>query len=329
MDRKLDQLLFFLIENMTVVVSGEKMARDLDVSHSTVVRWVEKLRAERVEIKGEPFTGYRLLRLPDVLLPQLIRSRLRTETFGKALYHFFRVDSTNAFANRLLTHEKQAPHGAVIVAETQTAGRGRMGRSWYSEPESGLYVSVLLRPGIPSNLAPLMTLGAAVSVHDAIERQTELDVDIKWPNDLLIRDKKVCGILGEMQAEVDLVKAMVVGVGVNVNHQQLPDDIRDRATSLRLESGRKQSRIEILVDFLEDFENLYHRFKAKGPTVIIDQWTRRSSFAKGRKIEVNDGMRTIRGVTCGLNPLGALRIEQDNGEIAEAFSGDVARWDCL
>src|SRR5689334_16179339 len=135
MDRKLDELLYALTQNMTIAISGEKLARDLSVSHSTLVRWVDKLRQAGIEIRGELFTGYRLMRLPDVLLPQLIRPRLRTAMVGLTFFHFYSVDSTNAFASRLLAHGRKVPEGAVIVAESQTAGRGRLGRSWHSERE--------------------------------------------------------------------------------------------------------------------------------------------------------------------------------------------------
>jgi BirA family biotin operon repressor/biotin-[acetyl-CoA-carboxylase] ligase len=327
MDRKLDELLYALMQNMTIVVSGEKLARDLEVSHSTLVRWIEKLRQAGIEIRGELFTGYRLVRLPDVLLPQLIRPRLRTNTLGKNLYHFFTVDSTNAFAARLLAHGRRVHDGTVVVAEAQTAGRGRLGRSWYSEPESGLYFSMLLRPRVPPSLAPLFTLATAVAMHDAIERDTRLAVDIKWPNDLLVERKKIGGILAEIQAEVDLVKMMIIGVGLNVNHERMPPDIAEIASSLRIASGRIQSRIEIFVEFLEDFENLYSEFVRKGPAAVIERWSRDSSFAEGRRLEVNDGVRTISGVTRGLNPLGALRIEQKDGRVEEVYSGDVVHWE--
>jgi BirA family biotin operon repressor/biotin-[acetyl-CoA-carboxylase] ligase len=323
MDRKLDELLYSLMQNMTIAVSGEKLARELGVSHSTLVRWVDKLRAAGVEIRGELFSGFRLLRLPDVMLPQLIRQRLRTQSFGRTVYHLYRTDSTNAFAARLLSHGHKVPDGTVVLAEMQTAGRGRLGRSWHSESESGLYLSLILRPRVPSSLAALFTLAAAVAMHDAIERYTRLAVDIKWPNDLLADGRKVCGILAEIQAEVDLVKTLIVGVGVNVNHQTLPAEIAHRATSLRIASGRIQSRLEVLAEFLEDFEKLYQDFEANGPGAIIDQWTRNSSFANGRRIEINDGVRRIRGMTRGLNPLGALRIEQDDGRIEDVYSGEV------
>jgi BirA family biotin operon repressor/biotin-[acetyl-CoA-carboxylase] ligase len=327
MERKLDELLFSLMQNMTIAVSGEKLAHDLGVSHSTLSRWIDKLRATGIEIRGELFTGYRLLRLPDVVLPQLLRPRIRTREIGRNLYHFYTIDSTNAFASRLMAHGHKVPHGTLVVSESQSAGRGRLGRSWHSQPESGLYFSLIVHPRIPPSLAPLLTLGTAVALHDTIERHTNLDVDIKWPNDLLINGRKVCGILAEMVAEVDMVKTMIIGVGLNVNHQDFPEDLAGRATSLRIASGRMVSRIEILLEFCEDFERLYSEFDAKGPDAIISPWLRSSSFANGRKIEINDGVRVLKGTTRGLNPLGALKIEQNDGRLEEVYSGDVVHWE--
>ena len=326
MDRKLDELLFALMQNMTIAVSGEKLARDLGVSHSTLSRWIDKLRDAGVDILGELFTGYRLTRLPDVMLPQLIRPRVLTQSLGKHILHFFTVDSTNAFASRLLTHGRHVAHGTLVIAESQTAGRGRLGRSWHSEQGSGLYFSLVIRPKVPPGFAPLFTLGTAVALHNAIERSTALRVDIKWPNDLLVGGKKICGILAEMQAEFDRVNSLVIGVGLNVNHTTLPPDIAGRATSLRIASGRVHSRIELLVDFLEEFESLLTRFESTGPLAIIDSWTRQSSFAYGRQLKVNDGFRVIDGITRGLNPFGALRLETQDGKIEEVYSGDVVSW---
>ncbi len=326
MDRKLDALLFQLLQNMTIAVSGEKLARDLQVSHSTLVRWIEKLRAAKVEIRGELFTGYRLTRVPDVLLPQLIRPRLRTKTLGRTLYHFYSVDSTNAFALRLLAHGRNVPDGTVVLAESQTAGRGRLGRSWHSELESGLYLSMVLKPVISPSLAPLFTLGCAVALHHAVQRVTRLEPNIKWPNDLLVGGRKVAGILAEIQAEVDRIHYLVLGAGLNVNHTVFPEDIRERATSLRLVSGHPHSRLEILIDFLEQLEALLERFQTAGPGAIVSEWTRHSSFAEGRHVEVVDGFRTVEGTTRGLNPFGALRVETGTGRVEELYSGEVRRW---
>jgi len=327
MERKLDDLLFALMQNMTIAVSGEKLARDLGVSHSTLVRWIDKLRDAKVEIRGELFTGYRLTRIPDVVLPQLLRPRLRSSRLGKTFYHFYSVDSTNAFAMRLLSHGRSVPDGTLILAEAQTAGRGRMGRTWHSEPEAGLYLSLVLRPDISPTFAALITLGCAVALHNAVERQTGLNADIKWPNDLLVDGKKVAGILAEIQADLDRIHVLVVGVGLNVNHGALPQDLAERATSLKLVSGHPHSRLDILLDFLEQFEALIDRFHAEGPEVIVAEWTRHSSFAFGRRVQIVDGSRTVEGVTKGLNPFGALRVETQEGQIQELYSGEVRNWE--
>lgn len=327
MDRKVDELLFALMQTMTIAVSGEKLARDLGVSHSTLVRRVEKLREAGAEIRGELFTGYRLTRIPDIILPQILRPRLRTSTFGRSFFHFYAVDSTNAFALRMLAHGRSVPDGALILAESQTAGRGRMGRSWHSEPEHGLYFSLVLRPQMPPSVAPLFTLGCAVAMHHAVEKNTQLKVDIKWPNDLLVDGKKIAGILAEIQADTDRIHALVVGVGLNVNHPELPADISQRATSLRLASGRPQSRLDILVEFLDQFESLVDRFRTSGPSVVVSEWMQHSSFAGGRRVEISDGFRTVRGVSCGINSVGALRVETAPGTIEEIYSGDLIQWE--
>jgi BirA family biotin operon repressor/biotin-[acetyl-CoA-carboxylase] ligase len=323
MDRKLDALLYALTENMTIAVSGEKLARDLGVSHSTLARWVEKLRAAGAEIRGELFTGYRLTRIPDILLPQFIRPRLRTLRLGKTIYHFYSVDSTNAFVSRLIGHGSRIPDGTVVIAETQTAGKGRMGRVWHSARESGLYFSLVLRPAIPSRLVPLLSLAVATALHDAIERLTGLDVDIKWPNDLLTGGRKAAGILAEAHGEIDRVSTVIMGIGVNVNHSEFPPEISSIATSLRMASGRAQSRLELLTVFLELLEPLLTRFETEGPAVIAAEWSSRSSFAQGRRIRVLDGARTLDGVTRGLNNFGALMLQTDTGGVEEIYSGHV------
>lgn len=315
-----------LCRNMTVPVSGEKLAAELGCSHSSIARLVDRLRKRGVEIQGEPFAGFRLMRLPDVILPEHLSQRRHTGHLGREIHHLYDVDSTNRYAAGLLSGGNRPRHGTVILAEHQTAGKGRLGRRWESPPGKGLYLTIVLCPEIPSNLAPLMTLAAAVAAHETVERVTGLDVDIKWPNDLLVGRRKISGILCELHAELDRVRYVTVGIGINVNQDQFPEEIRESATSLSIETGRSWSRIEVLLDFLAAFERLYTRFESRGPAVVTEGWTRASSFASGREIEVNDGVRTIRGVTEGLSVLGALRIRVEGGGIEEVSSGDVIRW---
>src|SRR5215471_8580552 len=201
-DRRIAALLNLLAENATIVISGARIAREIGVSRSTVWRWVNRLRELGVRVKGEQHTGYFLEKVPDILTPDMLRQRLKGSLFGKRIYHFFKVDSTNRVALDL-GHAGE-PEGTVIIAEEQTAGRGRAGRSWHSERASGLYMTVLLRPKISPMQAPLLTMMAGLSAQAAIQARTGLEVDLKWPNDLMLDGKKLGGILTEMYADTTL-----------------------------------------------------------------------------------------------------------------------------
>src|SRR3984957_13817466 len=229
-DRRIAALVTLLAENATIVISGARVAREIGVSRSTVWKWVERLRELGVRVKGHPRTGYFLERVPDILTADMVRQRLKGSLFGKRIYHFFKVDSTNRVALDL-GHAGEA-EGAVVLAEEQTAGRGRAGRSWHSERTAGIYVTVLLRPAISPLNAPLITMLAGLAVRDAVLEVTGLAPDLRWPNDLLMAGKKFCGILPEMHAEPDRVHFLVIGIGVDVNHASMPAELAGIATSL-------------------------------------------------------------------------------------------------
>src|SRR5574337_950494 len=251
-DRRIDALLTLLADNPMIVISGAKIAREIGVTRSTVWDWVQKLRSLGVKVKGHPRTGYQIERVPDVLAPNLIRRCLRDTPFSRRIYHFFKTDSTNTVAMQL-GHDGE-PHGAVILAEEQTAGRGRLGRSWHSEKSSGIYLTVLLRPPLSPAQAPLLTLLAGLAARDSVVEQTGLLPDLRWPNDLLLNCRKFCGILTEMHAEPDDVHFVVVGIGSNGNHARMPTELEKIATSLRMESRRSHSRLEVLVKLLRHLD---------------------------------------------------------------------------
>src|SRR5438270_5817054 len=195
-DRRVAGLLRLLAQNATIVISGARIAREIGVSRSTVWRWVERLRELGVKVKGQAATGYFLEKVPDILTADELKRRLKGSLFGRRIYHFFKTDSTNRVAFEL-GHAGE-PEGTVVLAEEQTAGRGRAGRSWHSERATGIYVSLLLRPKISPVQAPLLTMMAGLSAHTAIQAQTGLRPDLKWPNDLMLNGKKLGGILTEM-----------------------------------------------------------------------------------------------------------------------------------
>src|SRR5256885_10926349 len=244
-DRRLASLLTLFANNATIAISGARIAKEIGVSRSTVWRWVERLREVGVRVKGKPNTGYFLERVPDILTPDMLRQRLKGSMFAKRIHHFFRIDSTNRVAMEL--GYAGEPEGAVILAEEQTAGRGRAGRSWHSERAAGIYVTLLLRPKISPVQAPLLTMMAGLSAYTAIHAQTGFQPDLKWPNDLILNGKKLGGVLTEMHAETTLVRFVIVGIGINVNQETFPSELNCVATSVRVETGKNQSRLELLV----------------------------------------------------------------------------------
>ncbi len=321
-DRRIDALLALLAENSLMVISGAKMAREIGVTRSTVWRWVEKLRSLGVKVKGHPRSGYQVERLPDVLVPKLLRESLRGTTFGKRIHHFFKVDSTNGVALRL--GQEDEPHGALVIAEEQTDGRGRAGRMWLSEKTSGIYVSVLLRPTLSPMQAPLLTLLAGLAVRDAVADQTGLAPDIRWPNDVLLNGKKICGVLTEMHAEPDRVRYVVIGIGINVNQTRLPAEIEKTATSLHLETGRAQSRLELLIRLLRQLDRYYNQFIREGAAPLLARFAQVSSFAKGKRVRISTATESFTGTTAGLEPNGLLRVAREDGRVEPVIAGDVA-----
>jgi len=320
-DRRLAALLTLLSENATIVISGARIAREIGVSRSTVWRWVERLRELGVRAKGRPATGYFLETVPDILLPDLLRKRLKGSLFGKRFYHFFKTDSTNRIAMEL--GYAGEPEGAVVLAEEQTGGRGRAGRSWHSERGTGIYATLLLRPRLAPVHAPLLTMLAGISARSAIQAQTELRVELKWPNDLLLDGLKVGGILTEMHAEPSLVRFVVIGIGINVNQEKFPAEISSLATSLRKVSGRTHSRLEILVRLLSQFESDYNRFLREGPPYVVERFQLESDFASGKRVRVETGMESYLGISSGLSPEGLLLVKKDDGRLMTVIAGDV------
>ncbi len=320
-DLRITALVTLLAENATIVISGARIAREIGVSRSTVWRWVQRLRELGVRAKGHPRTGYYLEKVPDLLTPDMLKRRLKGSVFSKHIHHFLRIDSTNRVAMEFgYTNE---PEGSVIIAEEQTAGRGRAGRAWHSERGTGIYATLLLRPKISPVEAPLLTMMAGLSARAAVQAQTGLTVDLKWPNDLMLAGKKLGGILTEMHAEPSQVRFVIVGIGVNVNQEKFPAELSAIGTSLRVQTGRLQSRMELLVRLLREFENDYNRFLREGSASVTQRFEAVSSYARGKRVNVSSVSENYSGITAGLSPEGMLRVERDGGRIVTVIAGDV------
>lgn len=302
--------------------SGEQLSRELAVSRSAVWKHVRALRQDGYEIESSPRKGYRLTALSSRLLPGEIREGLRTRVLGRReIVFFLETDSTNTRAKALAA--AGAPEGAMVVAECQTGGRGRKGRVWFSPSGQGVYLSVVLRPRISPVQAPRMTLIAGIAAAEMLmDAYPDLDIHIKWPNDILVGRKKVAGILTEISSDMDEVGFVVSGMGLNVNARRFPKDLKAIATSLALETGRPVERAPLVRGFLEAYEKWYDAFLTSGPDPVLDRW-KSLSRTLGNRVLVDGPGGRITGIARDMDRDGSLLVEDDQGIIHPVFSGDV------
>jgi len=310
------------MDHATVVASGTKIAAEIGTSRSEVWRLIQQLRSLGVDVVGHPATGYRLRAVPDLLLPELIGPLIKGTIFSKQIHHYYKTGSTNSEAMQAAA--EGSPEGGVFLAEEQLAGRGRGAHSWRSERSEGIYCSVVLRPPIPPADVLLLSLAAGLAVRAAVAEVTNAPIDLKWPNDLLCRGKKFCGILTEMNAEATRVRYLVVGVGINVNQAKFPAELRPIATSLRLETGTVGSRVELCAALLKSLDREYRALLEEGQAArasVLRRFEENSSSVRGRQVlvEENGGLE---GVTEGLDPRGFLQLRTATG-LRTVFSGTV------
>ena len=311
-----------LIAHATVVVSGTKIAEEIGTGRSEVWRLVQQLRDLGVDIAGHPSTGYSLKSMPDLLLPDMLAPQLQGTIFGKHIHNYYKIGSTNTVAMEAASAD--APEGSVFLAEQQTAGRGRGANQWHSARSVGIYCSVLLRPALPPSDVLVLTLAAGLAVHSAIQEiDSRVVPDLKWPNDVLIGGKKVCGILTEMNAEVTRVRYVVVGIGLNVNQSSFPADLEAIATSLRLATGTEWSRVELSVALLKSLDWEYRNLleDPDAAASILRRFQERSSSVRGQRVEVVENPE-LEGVTEGLDSRGFLQVRTAQG-LRTVLSGTV------
>ncbi len=316
----MDERILAIFRERDESVSGEELSRLLGVSRSAIWKHIEKLRDVGYDIVAHPHRGYRLLHIPDKLLPAEIMWRLNTRFIGRRIYSYERVDSTMDIAYQLA--EDNAPEGVVVFSEEQSLGRGRMGRNWVSLKGKGIYLSLILRPKIPLLEAPKITLLVAVGVAQAIRKISGLATLIKWPNDILISNKKVCGILTELSAELDRVNFLILGVGINVNTTK--DTLPKEATSVKEELGRSVSRIDLTKEVLRQVEKYYSLFKQKRFASIVREWKDLSAIL-GSRIEVICQGKKIEGQAQDIDSHGALVVRLDSGFLEHIWAGDVLK----
>jgi BirA family biotin operon repressor/biotin-[acetyl-CoA-carboxylase] ligase len=313
-------VLAFLSEAGDEFVSGEAMSDKLGLSRAAVWKHVDALRAQGYRIEAVPARGYRLVGVPDRLGELELRPLLGTHEIGHALHWFKEVGSTNDVAKELA--EEGAAHGEVVVAEGQTAGRGRRGRAWLSPPGLNVYLSVILRPDLPPARAPELTLLASVALCQAV-RLAGVPADIKWPNDLMVRGRKVAGVLTEIAAELDEVHWVVLGIGVNVNAgaEDFPRELRDCASSLSLECGRPVPRAAFAASLLAALEEWLDRHAAGGFEPVREAW-KEMSETLGREVRIRSPGHDVEGVAEDVDEIGALLVRTQEGR-ERVLAGDV------
>jgi len=307
-------------------VSGAEMSRRLGISRTAVWKHIVALRDAGFVVEAVPSRGYRLRAAPDLLLPSEIQRGLTTGFVGRDIHHFESIDSTNRVALSLA--EEGAAEGTSVVAEAQTAGRGRLGRSWFSPARVNLYASVILRPSLPMAQAAQVVLVGAVAAARAIASLYDGPPDtpprIKWPNDILIGGRKVSGTLVETASQGELLRHLVLGIGINVNlaEKDLPEDIRGIATSLAIACGHPVPRVELARRLFGEIEAAYLRFRQEGFRRLAAEYASLSEMW-GKPVRVTLTRGSIEGIAEGLEPDGALRLRLPTGSAERILAGDV------
>ena len=297
-----------------MVVSGTKIGQEISSNRSEVWRLIQQLRGMGVDVIGHPATGYRLNSVLDLLLPQVLDPLLRGTIFDAQLHHFYKIGSTNTVA--MAAAADGAQEGSVFLAEEQTAGRGRGAHSWQSARSAGIYCSVILRPALAPSEVLVLSLAAGLAVRSAVvEIDPRVQVDLKWPNDVLIAGKKACGILTEMNAEATRVRYVVVGMGINVNHANFPKELEGAATSLLLATGSEWSRVELTAALLKSLDREYRLLiEQKGARQsILRRFTESSSWVRGKQVRIEENGGKVEGTTEGLDERGFLQVRTARG----------------
>jgi len=304
-------------------ISGAELSHQLCISRAAIWAHIEDLRALGYEVEATPHQGYRLVSSPDLLHADDLIARLgKTRIVGRDIQVFQETTSTNDVIEKLA--RDGVKEGAVVFAESQTRGRGRLGRKWMSPSRKGLWFSILLRPDLRPVAATQLTIMAATALRRSLDSQTGLSPEIKWPNDILIKGRKVAGVLTELNAEVDRVKYVILGIGVdvNLNSGDFPAELRKMATSLKAESGKPFPRADLAIAILRELDRDYARIIEGKFTEVADEWESHCTTI-GHEVIIRCGQREIHGQAEALGEEGALLVRTEHGRLESVIGGDV------
>lgn len=305
-------------------VSGQQLCETFGVSRTAVWKVINQLKEEGYEVEAVRNRGYRMIDNSDVLTGEELESQLagHTKWAGQQVFYYDEIDSTNLRAKQL--GDEGALHGTLVVSDMQSAGRGRRGREWDSPSGGSIYMSILLRPEFPPVKAPMLTIVMAYSVAKALRKCTGLDVQIKWPNDIILNGKKIVGILTEMSTEIDYINHVVIGVGINVNMESFPEELADKATSLRVETGEIQRRSPIIAETMSEFEYWYEQFVKSENLKFLQEEYNKLLVNCNREVCILGAQESYRAMALGINETGELIVQREDGMEEEIYAGEVS-----
>ncbi|MFH0762878.1 MAG: biotin--[acetyl-CoA-carboxylase] ligase [Candidatus Omnitrophota bacterium] len=306
------------LKNKHGYISGDAMSERLSISRQALWKHIQELKDAGYDIIAVPHLGYQLISSPDRLFPFEISRILQTKSLGRKIHYFEEIGSTMNAAMQL--GSEGAGEGTLVVAESQKKGRGRLSRDWFSPKYKGIYMSLILKPQILPAQAAILTLLAAISICEALKQACGLEARIKWPNDIFMHNKKLGGILTELNAETDRIKFMVIGTGLNVNNDK--KSLPQGATSLREQKKEWISRVSLVGQILFAIEENYLLFQKKGASFIIEKW-RQYSLTLGKRVKVLCQKECIEGMAVEIDSDGGLLVRRDSGTIEKVMAGDV------
>lgn len=310
-------------------VSGEALSRLLNVSRTAIWKYINELRAEDYDIEASTRNGYRLSSKPEHMNSFEIAYKLGNTVVGSKVFYFDTLDSTNDYAKKLAS--EGCVNGTTVIAGMQTAGKGRLGRNWDSQQDKGIYLSIVLKPQIPPERVQLLTLAASIAVVDALKSVCGVEARIKWPNDIILGGKKVCGILTEMNCETDIINHAVIGIGINYsqNAGDFPGELSDKAISLltffhNMEYGKElPDRLELIRALLVELDSCYTLMSGEYTETIIDMWKQRS-LTIGREVSVAGRDGKFTGKALDITGDGRLVVACGDGIVREILSGEIS-----
>lgn len=318
-----DEILRLLKENREDFISGQEISLKFGVSRTAIWKYINQLKTEGYEIESISKKGYKLINSPDVLTYEEIQKDLNTEFIGRKIIHFNSINSTNSKAKDIALELEE--DGVVVIAEEQVMGKGRLGRNFISPKGKGIWMSIILKPDINPLKVSLVTQIAAAAINKAL-REIKVETFIKWPNDIILNKKKICGILTEMNAELTKVNFIVIGIGINVNldEDDFTEEVKETASSIKIEIGKKISRKEIVAKILNNFEPLYKEFIEREYIEETIDICRKNSILIGKEVRVIKRGESIKAKVLDINKNGELVVKYENGQLENLISGEIS-----